>query len=31
MGMSKYGEKELDTGAFAGCKTPLMRKVLLHA
>ena len=31
MGMSKYGEKELDTGAFSGCKVPLMRKAVVNA
>ncbi len=31
MGMSLFDEKLLTDGAFAGCKTPLMRKVLLHA
>ena len=31
MGMSKFDEKILQSGVFAGCKTPLMRKVLLHA
>ena len=31
MGMSKFDEKILQAGVFAGCKTPLMRKVLLHA
>jgi len=28
MGMSIFGEKILETGAFAGCKTPLMKKDL---
>ena len=31
MGMSLFDEKIPETGAFAGCKTPLMRKVLVHA
>ncbi len=31
MGMFKYGEKELNTGAFKGCKVPLMRKTLINA
>lgn len=31
MGMSIFDEKNVKTGAFAGKKTPLMRKVLVHA
>lgn len=31
MGMSKYGEKELDAGAFSGCKVTLMRKAVVNA
>ena len=31
MGMSIFDKKILETGEFAGCKTPLMKKGLLHA
>ncbi len=31
MGMSIFEEKTPEAGAFAGCKIPLMRKVLRHA
>ena len=30
MGMSVYDETILEEGAFSGCKTPLMRKILLY-
>ena len=29
MGMAKYSEKELNSGAFSGCIVPLMRKTLV--
>ncbi|MHC4637657.1 MAG: GNAT family N-acetyltransferase [Planctomycetota bacterium] len=31
MGMSKYGEKELNNGVFGGSKIPLMRKPVVNA